>query len=143
MLQSRISSTTTYNASDMVSGITHLRDCLNRENASVVHTEEKIHIRCIVHIINLAGKETMKLLHGKVTRMRTLLTSLRSSVRRRDVFRSVCEEIRCRVDIPGFNVETRCSSTFSMLQTAYICMRVLEGLVERVPEMCDLHIFDD
>lgn len=78
-------------------------------------TLEVFHFRSIAHVMNPAVKESMGLFHQKIGALRSLLGSIRCSVKRRDIFDAVKIELRfSNLSLPGIDVETRCSSTFNM-----------------------------
>ena len=135
-LNRRISSVTTDNAADMVKGIELLRKDLDKETPGM-YASTSFHTRCVAHVINLAVKECMSDIHSKIDKVRKLLNAIRASIKRRDVFDSVKLEFNMDVGLPELDVETRWSSTFGMLKSAYKARRLLNAVIERVPELGD------
>ena len=88
-------------------------------------TVEEIHVRCIAHIVNLAVKDCFTLIHDKIQQVRSLVSAINSSVKRRDLFENARKTLKLSVSVPGLDCETRWSSTFTMVKDAYDAKRVL------------------
>lgn len=75
---------TTYNASEIISGISMLRDQL-----LTLPCEDSLHfinVRFLAHLVNLAVKECLKEVHNEVTLIFCSILSIRSSKKLRELF---------------------------------------------------------
>ena len=82
-LDTRLEAITTDNGSDMVKGVSNLLHELNEapENQFVVG---EVHRRCMAHIVNLAVKASLSHIHTQVGNIRSLVSGIRQSTKRRE-----------------------------------------------------------
>lgn len=139
-LASSLRAVTTDNASDMTAGIKGLREKLNDLSPGQYPEVEGFHVRCLAHIINLAVKSCMGEVHDKIKKIRMLLSGMRSSVKRRDLFDKCRKELDVECQLPNLDSETRWSSTFIMIKRAFAARRVLNAVVSRVEAMGDMTV---
>lgn len=138
-LDKMVHSITTDNAADIVRGVEILRSVLYAETyLDQYRPRRSFHVRCIAHVLNLAVKECMQLVHDKLEKVRRLLSSIRCSVKRRALFNDIKVEMGVRCELPGLDVETRWSSTFDMIRKCFAARRVLTAMVSREEELEDL-----
>lgn len=126
---------TTDNAADMCKGVSTLCSNLNSMFPSAHRDLSSFHVRCIAHIVNLGVQDCMAPVHGQITKIRAILSSLRCSVKRRDVFEEVCLELGQRVSLPCLDCETRWSSTFEMIKKSFNIRRVINATASRIEEL--------
>lgn len=106
---------TTDNRSGIFSGVSRFHHGLFSYVDGAFNLSD-VYVRCIGHVVKLAVKKCMKIFHGQFATIRSLLSSVRPSVKRRDLFETVKVELGItNVQIPGLDVETRWSSTSDML----------------------------
>ena len=116
---------TTDKAADMCSGVLKLFQKLNDDFDDHFPSMDQFHVRCIAHVVNLSVKSCMKSVHSVVDNIRSEISALRYSTKRRDKFESVAKELQVNCDIPNLDCETRWSSTFIMIKNAYKCRKVM------------------
>lgn len=80
---------------------------------------EQLHVRCILHIVNLAVKDFFDMFHVEVHSLRSLVSAINYSVKRRNLFGSAKKTLNTSVSMQGLDCEARWSSTFKMIQEAY------------------------
>lgn len=98
-LTEHISCIATDNAFDMVKGVELLRRQLAVDVPDMYCTA-KFQVRYIAHTFDIAVKECMALIHAHISTTRSLINSIRSSVKRRDVFDTVRAELNCTTEVP-------------------------------------------
>lgn len=108
-----ITCNTTENAPDMVKGVELRRRQLSTDVPGM-HGATMFHVRCIEHVMNVAVKECMKLIHARISTIRSLINSIRANVKRRDLFDMVRAEMNCKTELPKLDTETLWSSTFAL-----------------------------
>lgn len=139
----KIHSITTDNASDVVSGINKvfLSLQLKKENG-YLSTLKDFHIRCIAHVINIAVKDSLVLVHSQIAAVRNLVHACRCSVKRRDRFEEIKKVVGVNATLPCLDVETRWSSTFEMVHSATKAKLVFNAMCEQTPELSQYKISD-
>jgi len=109
-------SITTDNGSDIVAGVRILYRSLQTSSQNNL---VQVHTRCVAYVINLAVRECFSLVHDEFWTIRKLISSIRCSTKRRDMFDSLKKEMgSCYATIPCLDVEARWSSTYQMLLNA-------------------------
>lgn len=134
-ISQRVQAVTTDSASDMIRGMSLLHRWLSSIDPNMPQLRSHFHIRCFAHVLNLATKECMKDIHSHISKIRALLSTLRSSVKRRDLFNEVKTELGLKYELPSLDCETRWSSTFEMISDAFKCRRVLNAVVMRSEDL--------
>lgn len=86
----------------------------------------------MVHIINLAVKDAMRIILDRVMTIGMIVFTVRSSVKRRDLYNIVCEELELSHSLPGFNVPAPCFYTFRRLEQAHTASRLLTTTMRRI-----------
>lgn len=87
VLELMMCSVTTANAADIIKSVESLRmmlytcTCLDQYKVT-----GNFHFRCMAHVLKLDVKESMKMIHEKLTKIRTLQNLIRSAVMSRDQF---------------------------------------------------------
>lgn len=76
----------------------------------------------------------------EIVEIRSALNSIRTSVKRRDVFEYVCGEMDIKQDLPSLDVETSWSSTFNIIKKMYSCLREVNDAINRIVDIADLSI---
>lgn len=138
-LERLVYSITTDNATDIVKGVKLLRKHLYKTYSMESHRPDgNFHVKCLAHVLNLAVKECMGLIHDKITKIRKLIGCLQCSVKRKDVFNDVKVELGLRLELPGLDVDTRWSFTFNMIRKRYAASRVPSAVVTRQENLADL-----
>lgn len=94
-----------------------------------MYPSESVHVRCAALVIHLAVKDCMGTLQKRMNKIRKLLKAIRASDKRRDIYESVKVEFNSRKDLTDLDVETRWSSTFTMLKSAHKAQRLLDAVV--------------
>lgn len=98
-------------------------------------------VRCHAHVIDLGVKDRLHFILKDVDSIRSLVTSIRCSVKRRDTFEQVKAELEeSNVALPGLDVYTRWSSTYAMIKRDYEGIKVLTVVLHRIPELLDQDI---
>lgn len=82
----------------------------------------------------------MSLVHEEIVETISVLNSIRTSIKRRDMFEFVCGEIDIKQDLPSLDVETRWSSTFNMIKKKCSCLRAVNATINRMLDLVDLSI---
>lgn len=133
-LLSKVKAITTDNASDMCSAMSKLTDMMNIRNNSARCVQD-IHVRCIAHVVNIAVKDCLAEVHDHISQIRALLSAIRSSVKRRDIFETTQRQLGLTVGMPSLDVPTRWSSTFTMIRGAYRARSVLNSITTKVNDL--------
>lgn len=94
-----------------------------------------VHQRCMAHIINLVVKNTLHIIYNRVMTVRMIVSCIRSSVKLRHIYDTVCKELELSHSLPESDIPTRWSFTFRMLEKSHIDRRVLTTTMERIPEL--------
>lgn len=130
-LQSKVRAMTTDNVADIVPVMSLLHQTL----PNPFHLNLKyFHLRCIEHVIKIAVKNFLSLIRKYKDAIRSLVTSIRCSVKLRNTFQKVVVELgETEVVLPGLYVDTRWSSTYMMITNAFGAQNVLNGAVHRTP----------
>ena len=111
---------TTDNGAEMIRGMQFFRSSLE---------QDCVHVRCLAHIIKIVVKAANKKMHDCVRHLRTLISSIRSSAKRRESFYDL-KDVYGPADAtqPGLDVETRWSSTYLMLKSAWKAKSILNAM---------------
>ena len=106
-LAEKIQCITIDNGSGMCAGIKILHE-KPAVNGGAHDDLRSFHIRCVAYVFNLAVKECLHIFREEVNNIRDLISSVRSSVKRREKFNILKVELGLNdVGLPGFDVETR------------------------------------
>lgn len=133
-LTSKLRAVTTDNASDICSAMEKLLDMLNiRNNTSTVITN--FHVRCIAHVVHLAVGECLKDIHGNVSLSWSLLSAIRWSIKRRDIYEKTQKQLEITVSLSCLDVLTRWSSTFNMIRNVTKARPILDSMTAKVPDL--------
>lgn len=129
---------TTDNAIDVCGGASKL---LTRFAAEVPAPPilEDYHVLCIAHVLNIAIKECIELIREEIGNILSLVNSVLTSVKRSDIFESVKIELG-RAKLSVLDVETRWSSTFVMIKSAYVSCLIFNSVYNRALELSDFII---
>lgn len=65
------------------------------------------HVRCIAHVVNLAVKEAISAMYSYVSRIRSILISVLSLIRRRKIFPQLEAKMECKTKLPMLDCNTR------------------------------------
>lgn len=85
------------NMTDMVAGMTELRANLKTITPGEFSNTEGFHNSCIAHVINVDITDCMGQVQHRISKKRKLFSSIRSYVKRRELFESVKElYINCK-----------------------------------------------
>lgn len=95
---------TTDNASDTCAAMSIVNDILNSGN-NACRTVDELHLRCIAHVVNLAVKDCLSIVHQNITAIRTLLSAIRSPVNPRDMYENIQNQLAHIVPLPSLNLE--------------------------------------
>lgn len=128
-LSKDIRAITTDNAADMCNRLKKLRENLNGSHPGLYACHKSFHVWCIAHVINLAVKECMSVVHIQIGKIRAVINSIRPSVKRRDIFNDIRVELGDMSDLPCMDCETRWCSTFTMIKKAFSCRLVINAVV--------------
>lgn len=82
----------------------------------------------------------MSLVHSEIREIRSALSRIRTSVKRRDVFECVRSEMDIKQELPSLDVDTRWSSTFNMIKKMYSCRRAINATINRIIDLSDISI---
>lgn len=69
-----------------------------------------------------------------------MICAIRCSVKRRDLFESTQKHLNVSVPFPVLDIETRWSSTFNMVSSAYKAKRVFKKITDTAPDLKDYSI---
>lgn len=132
---------TTDNASNNIAAVKLLKEDLDLD---LNFEFEFIHFRCINHVIHLAVKDALKDLKPLVTKVREVVSFIRSSTKRSETFEWVQKEIIDQHE-PNFSprsplklideVDTRWNSTFLMLERALLLRVALIKTGALIPQI--------
>ena len=86
--------------------------------------KEDNRVRCFAHCVNLGVKEALKSLSEVLEDLREVVKVIRSSSKRREIFKNIVEELKLDFRVPVLDVVTRWSSTFDMLECAFELRKV-------------------
>lgn len=134
---------TTDNASDVCKGVRLLFQQLKDDFPDRYTTLDSFHVRCIAHVINIGVKECISSIDEEVGKIREAINTIKVSVKRRDVFEAVRKELKIQCELPSLDCQTRWSSTFQMLKSAFKCRRVLNATLRRIGGLGELLISDE
>lgn len=84
-LTERVRAITSDNVSDVVLGMSFLYDWLSEKDPMIYKNSSQFYIRCFANIPNLATMECMKEIYGHIEKIGSLPSTLRSSVKKRDL----------------------------------------------------------
>lgn len=103
----------------MVSSVESLHGMILEDVNNHVKDLVDFHFRCIAHVVNLAVKESIRLVQANIVELRTLLDAIRCSVKRGDIFDAVKIGLGLSIlSILCLDVETRRSFKFTMIRKA-------------------------
>lgn len=119
----------------MVTGIELLRNKLSLDHPGSIPEKSDFHVRCIEHVLNLCVKEVMGLVRESVKRIRQVLFSIRSSVKKRDIFNSLRAQYKIKTDLHALDTENRWSSKFVMVRNAFVLRKVIKAMEDTLPEL--------
>lgn len=91
----------------MTAGMKSLRERLSDLSLDQYLKVEGFHVRCFAYIINLAVKSYMGEVHDKIEKLRLLLSGMRGSLKRRDLFDKCGKEFYVECQLPNVDSETR------------------------------------
>lgn len=117
------------NVRDMVKGMRSLQIELNGLAPDAFMDPDSYHVRCMTHVINLVVNKSMLQVHRMIETTRHIVSAMRASVKRRDLFESLRKEINLTCDLSNLDHETRWSSTFVLIKSALCGRRALEAVV--------------
>lgn len=124
----------TDNASEMAPEMIQLLHQINsRSNNSRTITD--FHVRRIAYVVNLAEKDCLQIVHLKTDSVRGLLSSIRSSVKRLDMYESIQNSVGIHHELLCLDARTRWFSTFDMIHQSYMARSVPDKLTPRSAEM--------
>lgn len=130
---------TTDNSSDVIAIITHRNKNLLELNMTRYRFSalSDFHVRCIAQVINISVKYFLRLIRNLVSNVPSVINSIRCFFKRRQMYNDIRVELQigAHVTVPPLDVETRWSSTFTMLRAAYKARRILSEISNRVPEL--------
>lgn len=129
-------------AIEVVNGVTKLSGFLSRTVLDEYSSSAHVHQRCIAHIINLAVKYGMHIIQEMVKTKRMNVSSIYSSVKRRDIYGIVCKELKLSHFFLGLDVLTRRFSIFRTLGWTCKARRLLTTTIQRIPELQSCVITD-
>lgn len=129
-IEGRVSAITTENASDVCSGVSTLLTRLVSEGQESPNLED-FYDRCIADVVNIAVKECMGMIREEIGQIRSLVNSVRASVKCRDLFENIPIELGERAALPFLDVETHWSSTFVMMKSAFTARRIFNAVCNR------------
>lgn len=95
-LKYKIQCITSDNGSDMCSGIRLLYENLSI-HGTVSAALPYFHIRCVVHVISPAVKECVNIVRNEASQIRSLISSIKSSTKRRDKFDELKVELGLKI----------------------------------------------
>ena len=127
-LEGEVRCVTTDSGSEMGPALTMVREKLNDSNSCQL--PEDWHIRCACHIVHNAVRACISTLSKQLENLRDTVKSIRMSQKLHGKFReaqallcsSTCKEAPC------LDIDTRWSSTFTMVQSSYDLRNVFESL---------------
>lgn len=79
-----------------------------------------IYVRFIAHVVNLAVKVCLPEVHEQINQTKSLLSSMRSSVKRHGVCKATQRQLGLIVAMTSLGVQNQWSSTSKMTKNAYI-----------------------
>lgn len=126
-LRVMIQSVTMDNAADMLQAMTRLKTMINAENP----TNKSVYDICvcsIAHIVNMAVKERLTDVHTNIHQIRKLISAVRSSVKRRDLYEKTKIQMGLTIPLPCLAVRTRWSSTYKMVHGETMAKEVLNSI---------------
>ena len=133
-------SVTSDNASDMCYVIQRMHVSLSR-NQHIYFPFPESQIRCIAHVVNLAVKESLKVLHSNITCLGKFSSAIRPSTKQRDLYEQLQVEVNDRnAHLPTLDVGTRLSSSFHMIQSAFKAISILNATCHRITELSEYSI---
>ena len=117
-IEKKLSTITVDNASSNDAAVGYLKEKFSKERFFILNGDV-LHIRCIVHILNLIVKDGLNEVRDSIARIRNVVRYVRSSPMRARTFQSCIES--ARITYKGsvcLDVATRWNSTYLMLDTA-------------------------
>ncbi|WOG95648.1 hypothetical protein DCAR_0414974 [Daucus carota subsp. sativus] len=113
----RVFTITLDNASSNDKAISYLKKFFRGPEA--ILENKFLHMRCCAHILNLVVKDGLIEQHDSIARIRNATRYVRSSSARLEKFRKCVEREKIKCDkMVCLDVDTRCNSTFIMLEVA-------------------------
>lgn len=107
------------NESGMVRGMEDLPLVLLRMDTKNYTGISTFHLGCVSQVLNLAVKDFMPFIHERIEKLRRILTIIRSSVKRRDVFAVVEKALGVSSELLSLDYDMERSSTFQMMQKSF------------------------
>ncbi|PTQ43663.1 hypothetical protein MARPO_0023s0007, partial [Marchantia polymorpha] len=101
--------------------------------------EDGFHIRCIYHVINRAVCDATHFIKKEVQMLRQILKAVCGSVAIRVKFSELAIVLgvsKCRVEVPGLDMETRWNTMFTMIDQSFQYRGVFSALCKS-EEFCD------
>lgn len=123
---------TTDNAADICKGVKILFQKPNDDYTDKYKTLDSFHVRCVAQIINNDAKEYIETIENEFCKVRSVITSLEESVKLRDLFGEVKNELKINCELPSVDCQTRWSSTFEILKGALQYRRFINTTMRRI-----------
>lgn len=92
-------------------------------------------MRCLAYVANLGVKECSGLMRDEISTITSLISSVRASVRRNDLFDSSRIEVSDDAKLPVLDVDTRWSSTFRIIKEAFTGRLIFTAVCNRIHEL--------
>jgi hypothetical protein len=124
----RVRAVTTDNGSEMPPAFQQVRTYLNEQFCQDLGND--FHIICGCHIIDRAVKDLAVYMRAQLQKLRDLLKGIRLSSTLRQKFKNIkvrLGRVHLR-DVPGLDVDARCSSSFVMIKSSFELKDVLEAI---------------
>lgn len=103
----------------------------------------EFYIRCIAHIDNHSLKHCLNVAHKHGGEIRSLMSAMRSSVKRRYLYEITQKKLELTVTLPSLDVATRWPSTFWMVRNAYKESAILHTLTKKVSQIRSFSISNE
>ncbi|KAK2654954.1 hypothetical protein Ddye_008006 [Dipteronia dyeriana] len=118
------------NASSNNDAILYLSKIVNSWNGAIMNGDH-MHLRCSAHILNLIVTEGLKDYHESISKIRNVVRYVRGSPGRLQKFKSCAEREKISLKkLLCLDVQTRCNSTYLILESAEMFQKAFERLFE-------------
>lgn len=130
-----ITSIATNNAPDTFKSMKIILRVLKNVKSGQYCDPEIFLLGSISYVIHLGVKEAVRDVHIKIMKIRTLLSTMKSSKKPHDLFETVCREISVSYELQYLDSEKRRSSTLTMIKRAFVRKRVSKVVTSLVQDL--------
>lgn len=93
---------------------------------------DMFHGHCIAHVVNLAVREARSVIYSYVSKIHSILNSLRLLINQRKIFSKVKVKMGCEVELSSMKWDTGWSSTLKTIRSTLKASSVINDMTDRI-----------